>query len=158
MIDEEQYQEVLTRAFRRMHVHTCAEAALAALAELWDLPEPSPWAAAGYMGAIETGQALCGVVFGTISAIGLRTRGSSAGLPEENGRVRRKAIRLVRRFVRAFTDHCGACACREVSGVDFRDPVDARRYLDEQVWKSTCDPALKFALDWCRAQTEAGKI
>ena len=48
--EQDVFDEVLTKAYRRMHRYTCAEASLQALLTLWDLPrESNSWATAGYI-------------------------------------------------------------------------------------------------------------
>jgi len=51
--EQDVLDEILTRAYKRMHRYTCAEASLQALLNLWDLAkEGHSWATAGYQGAI----------------------------------------------------------------------------------------------------------
>ena len=53
MKEQDVLDEILTRAYKRMHRYTCAEASLQALLNLWDLAkEGHSWATAGYQGAI----------------------------------------------------------------------------------------------------------
>lgn len=129
------------------------------LQELWDLPrEGYSWAAAGYMGAIGSGQTTCGLLIGPSLAIGLRCGQGRNGPPDENEDERNKAIRGAGRLYRAFIKEFGGTDCKLLSGCDFSNPDDVKRYAQDKVWKSRCDVFLKFVMTKCVEMAEEGKI
>ncbi len=103
MKDKDFFEEVLTKAYKRMHRYSWAEASLQGLQTMWDLPlKGYSWATGGYMGAILSGQTTCGLLIGSSVAIGLRCGQGMDGVPEEHEGDRNSAIQAVGELYRDF--------------------------------------------------------
>ncbi|MHA1683044.1 MAG: C-GCAxxG-C-C family (seleno)protein [Promethearchaeota archaeon] len=158
-MDGERFKDILTRAFRRMHEYTCAEASLQGLLEYWGIPrEQLSWATAGYMGAIQSGNTTCGLLIGSSIAIGLKIGMDSGTIPENSDKMRKKSISEVKRLYRAFLKEFGCTACKEMCGYDFSDAESTAAYLESKAWKETCDKGLKFIFEHLKLRTERGKL
>nr|MDO8133479.1 C-GCAxxG-C-C family protein [Candidatus Njordarchaeum guaymaensis] len=158
-MDDVRYNDILTRSFARMHMYTCAEASLQGLLEFWDMPRiKGSWATAGYMGAIQSGNTTCGLLIGSSVAIGLKVGHGQETIPEENDKIRKKAVQEVNKLYKAFLQEFGCTECKKMSRHDFSNPESALRYIQTKAWKTTCDKGLKFIFDYVKSRTEEGKI
>lgn len=128
------------------------------LQDLWGLPKDGySWATAGYMGAISSGASTCGLLIGTGTAIGLRCGRGLQGLPEEHQEARQRANQEVNELYQSFIRKFGAADCRTLSGCDFSRPEDVQKYVQDKVWKETCDVYLRFVMTKCLEMAEAEK-
>jgi len=151
---------ILTQAYRRMHRYSCAEASLQALLTAWDLPkEGYSWATAGYMGAIQSGQATCGLLVGSSIAIGLRCGQGKKGIPEEHESERGKAILAVEELYSDFLKKFGSADCKTLNqGANFSNQEEMLQWAIDKRYKQTCDVFLKFVFEKCVKMREEGKI
>ncbi len=150
MIDETFFNDVLTRTFKKMHRTTCAEATLQGLFELWGLNNKKlTWATAGYGGAISSGKTTCGLLIGCSTAIGFLCGREENKIPEENRKQRNKAIRKVSKLYTDFLKEYGNTECKLLSNTDFSDIEEAKNYVIDKKWKSSCDIYLKFVMEKC---------
>jgi hypothetical protein len=152
--------EILTQAYRRMHRYTCAEASLQALLTLWDFPKESySWATAGYMGAIRSGQATCGLLIGSSIAIGFRCGQGKTGIPEEHETERGKAILAVEELYSDFVKKFGSTDCSALNeGTNFSKEEEMFQWAIDKRYKQTCDVFLKFVFEKCVKMAEEGKV
>jgi hypothetical protein len=158
-LDEEKFNEILKKAYTRMHKYTCAEASLQACLEFWHMEKLKPsWSTAGYTGAIQSGSTTCGLLIGTAVAIGLKNGKDAAGLPEEMEKERNKAIREVAKLYKAFKKEMGATQCKDVCGCDFSDADQVLRFIEAKGWKTTCDKGLRLVVGLIKERTEEGKL
>jgi hypothetical protein len=126
---------------------------------VWDLSvKEYSWATGGYMGAILSGQTVCGLLIGSSIAIGLRYGQGKEGVPEEHEGDRNKAIQAVGELYRNFLQEFGSTECKTLSKCDWSNSEDVTRWIQEKGWKSTCDVYLKFAMNKCVEMAEAGKV
>ena len=158
--EQDVFDEVLTKAYRRMHRYTCAEASLQALLTLWDLPrESNSWATAGYMGAISSGQTTCGLLIGSSIAIGLRCGQGKKEIPEEHESERGKAILAVEELYSDFLKKFGSTECKTLNqGTNFSNQEEMIQWAVDKRYKQTCDVFLKFVFEKCVKMTDEGKI
>jgi len=132
---------------------------LQGLQAIWSLPtEGYSWAAAGYMGAIASGQTTCGLLIGSGVAIGLRCGQGKKGIPEKNETERNRAIGAVGHLYQEFLKEFGSSDCRTLIQCDFSDPNDRGRYIQDKVWKETCDVFLQFVMNKCADMAASGRI
>ncbi|MBN2152026.1 MAG: C_GCAxxG_C_C family protein [Candidatus Lokiarchaeota archaeon] len=158
-MENEKYNEIVTKAYSRMHKYTCAEATLQACLELWQMDKKRPsWATAGYMGAILSGDTTCGLLIGTSVAIGLKRGNGLDGLPEDLEKERDKAIREVNKLYKTFKREMGSTRCKDVCGFDFSDADQGYRFIQTKAWKTTCDKGLRLVLDFIKERTDGGNL
>ena len=120
------------------------------LQAMWDLPiKGYSWASGGYMGAISSGQTTCGLLIGSSMAIGLLCGQGKEGIPEEHESERNKAINAVGKLYRGFIKEFGSTYCKTLINCDFSNQEDLNRYIQNKVWKNTCDVFLKFVMNKC---------
>ncbi|MFW9994319.1 MAG: C-GCAxxG-C-C family (seleno)protein [Candidatus Odinarchaeota archaeon] len=159
MKDHDAFNEILTKAYKRMHRYTCAEASLQALLELWNLSlEVHSWATAGYMGAIASGETTCGLLIGSSTAISLRCGQKTEDIPEEHEDERNLAIQAVGELYNGFLDKFGSTNCKTLNRVDFRKGEEITEWMAARGWKKTCDVFLDYAVRKCVKMVEEGKI
>ncbi len=129
------------------------------LQTVWNLPkEGYSWATAGYMGAIASGRTTCGLLIGSSIAIGLKCGQGKEGIPEVNETERDKAISSVNYIYREFLKEFGDSECKNLIKCDFSNPDDYNRYVQNKVWKETCDVFLSFIMRKCVEMSNAGKL
>ncbi len=159
MENEENYNNILTNAYKRMHRYTCAEASLQCLLEMWDLtPKTLAWATGGYMGAISSGATTCGLLIGSSIAIGFRCGRGTDSIPEQNEKKRSLAIKAVKNLYMDFLKEFNETECKKLSKYDLSNPNAAMEYAQKKGYKSTCDLFLKFVINRCNEMVEKGEI
>ena len=159
MNEQNNFDDILTGAYKRMHRYTCGEASLQALLELWDLPiNTNSWATAGYLGAIGSGSTTCGLLIGSSIGIGLRCGQETQGIPEQNENAREKAIQAVNELYNEFLTKFGSTECKTLNKVDFRKGEEITEWMIQKGWKQTCDIFLNFSMRKCLSMVEDGKI
>jgi len=155
----EDFEEILTQAYKRMHRYTCAEASLQALLKLWDIQNPElSWATAGYLGAILSGETTCGLLIGSSVAIGLKCGLGKDSVPEDYPEERGNAIEIVSELYKDFKEKFGSTSCKTLSTVDFSDGDQLGEYIVEKKWKSTCDLFLDYTIKKLYSMSENGKL
>jgi C_GCAxxG_C_C family probable redox protein len=128
----------------------CAAACLQGLREALDLrSEVIPWVAAGYWGAIASGQTICGAIYGATAAIGFACGEKMAERSETERQARDRATTMTREFYQRFLKEFNRLDCRSLTGCDFGRPEEVKRYFGKQVWTDTCDKYLEFAIRTC---------
>jgi C_GCAxxG_C_C family probable redox protein len=153
------FEEILTKAYKRMHRYTCAEASLQALLELWDMTDTKlSWATAGYLGGILSGETTCGLLIGSSAAIGFKCGQGKDSIPEEHPEERGTAIEIVTELYEDFKKEFGSTACKTLSKVDFSDGDQLGAYIMEKKWKSTCDVFLGYTIKKLVSMVEAGRF
>jgi hypothetical protein len=155
----EDFEQILTQAYKRMHRYTCAEASLQALLKLWDIHNPEvSWATAGYLGAILSGETTCGLLIGSSIAIGLKYGLGKDSVPEDYPEERGNAIEIVSELYKDFKEKFGSTSCKTLSTVDFSDGDQLGEYIMEKKWKSTCDLFLDFTIRKLYAMSQNDKL
>ncbi|MFW9963965.1 MAG: C-GCAxxG-C-C family protein [Candidatus Sifarchaeia archaeon] len=153
------FEEILTKSYKRMHRYTCAEASLQALLELWSINDPElSWATAGYLGAILSGDTTCGLLIGSCAAIGFKCGKGKDSILEEHPEQRGTAIEVVTELYEDFKEKFGSTSCKTLSKVDFSDGDQLGSYIMEKKWKSTCDIFLDYTIKKLNSMVEAGKF
>ncbi|MHA1996260.1 MAG: C-GCAxxG-C-C family protein [Candidatus Hodarchaeales archaeon] len=159
MENQEEFENILTKAYKRMHRYTCGEASLQALLELWGLPnEMASWSTSGYLGAIGSGSTTCGLLIGSTIGIGLQCGRNIGGIPEENEDEREKAIQAVNELYNGFLEKFGSTDCKTLNKVDFRKGEEITEWMIQRGWKQTCDIFLNYTMRKCSSMMEEGKF
>jgi len=126
---------------------------------MWDIPlEGYSWATAGYMGAINSGQTVCGLLVGSSIAIGLKLSRGMEGIPENHKDQRERAIQAVEELYKGFIKEFGSTNCKTLSKCDWSNPEALTRWIQDKGWKSTCDVFLKFTMNKCVQMAKDGKV
>ena len=130
---ENEFDGILTQAYKRMHRYTCAEASLQALLKLWNIQNPEfSWATAGYLGAIMSGETTCGLLIGSSIAIGIKCGLGKGSIPEDYPKEREVAIELVFELYKEFKEKFGSTSCRALSSTDFSDGDQLQEFIMEK--------------------------
>jgi hypothetical protein len=121
---------------------------LQGLQEIWEFPRIDySWAAAGYQGAISSGNTTCGLLIGTTIAIGLHYGVGKECIPFEDKETRDKAIAEVNDFYQDFLTEFNDTLCRNlIGGLDMGNPEDRKQYMDKEVYKDTCLKYFQFVM------------
>jgi hypothetical protein len=117
---------------------------------------PYQWAVAGYMGAIDSGKTICGFLFGASVFLGYYAGEKAAGAPalQDDGRAR--AIASVKGLFQGFIERFGTTDCRLLTGCDFSQKTDVRRYFKEKIYEDTCYRQFDYVLRHCLVQLDRG--
>ncbi len=118
------------------------------LQEIWGLPlGEDSWATAGYLGAVNSGDATCGLLVGSNVAIGLRSGQGKTCFPLEDKEERNKAISAVNALYKDFIEKFGATQCQNLTQCDFSKPEEAERYRKEEKYKNRCFKFFNFVMN-----------
>lgn len=121
---------------------------------VWDAI-PYQWAAAGYMGAIDSGKTICGFLFGGAVFLGYLSGEKATEAPALEDRGRARAIASVKGLFQGFIERFGTTDCRMLTGCDFSQKTDVRRYFKEKIYENTCYLQFDYVLKQCLAQLGA---
>jgi len=105
------------------------------------------WAAMAFTGGIGGDQrAPCGAVSASAVYLGLSHRCPPDD--KENVAKARDASRAdANQVVRSFCDEFGTIICRDLLGIDFTKPEEARYFRESGLWKEKCDKYIEFVID-----------
>ena len=105
------------------------------------------WAAMAFTGGIGGDQrAPCGVVSASTVYLGLHHRCSSDD--KEKVEKARDASRVdASKVVKSFCDEFGTIICKDLLGIDFTKPEEARYFRESGLWKEKCDRYIQFVID-----------
>ena len=118
------------------------------LKEIWGLPlGEDSWATAGYLGAINSGDATCGLLVGSSVAIGLRSGKGKPCLPLEEKKERDRAIAGVNRLYTDFIEKFGSTHCQKLIQCDLSKTEDLDRYMKEEIYKHKCFNFFNFVMN-----------
>ena len=113
----------------------CAETIYMVLKEAYRLPEPTdPSAAMVLNGGIAYSGNLCGALGGAALALGMLAGRRIADHKQAKVVARRTMMRLMDEFQ---AQH-GATNCRDLTGIDFRDENQHRRFIESGLWRTRC--------------------
>jgi hypothetical protein len=115
------------------------------------MPYQWQWATAGYYGAINSGQTICGILFGAVVFLGYLNGKNAEKEPSVKDAQRIKAIESVERLFKEFNDKFGTSDCQTLIGCDYSKEEDRERYRAEKIYEKTCFPQFKFVLSHCLA-------
>ena len=117
----------------------------------WDAA-PYQWATAGYMGAINSGKTICGVLFGGSIYIGFLNGANSTGAPKIKDERRLNAIKSVNELFNGFTHRFGETDCTTLTGCDWSKKEDIKRYFKDEIYKNTCFRQFEYVVEKCIAE------
>jgi len=117
----------------------------------WDAAQYQ-WATAGYMGAINSGKTICGVLFGGSIYIGFLNGANSTGAPEIKDERRLNAIKSVNELFNGFTHRFGETDCTTLTGCDWSKKEDIKRYFKDEIYKNTCFRQFEYVVEKCIAE------
>ena len=113
---------------------------------------PYQWAAAGYMGAISSGQTICGVLFGASIFLGFLNGASATDAPEQKDKGRINAIKSVNNLFNGFIDRFGKTDCAGLTGCDWNKKEDIDRYFKDEIYKDTCYRQFEYVVEKCLSE------
>ena len=114
----------------------------------WDAT-PYQWATAGYMGAINSGKTICGILFGASIYMGFLNGIGATNAPELNDKRRLKAIKSVNDLFNGFINQFGETDCTALTGCDWGKKEDIKRYFKDEIYKDTCFRQFEYVIEKC---------
>lgn len=118
----------------------CAESVFYAVAQELDLkPGKAQKLATGFGAGIARQGLVCGALSGATMAMGLALGRTKPRDKEAKERV----YALVGKLEKDFLKEAGAFNCREITGLDFHEPGDQKRYASS-VHRRVCAPLVAF--------------
>ena len=117
----------------------------------WDAI-PYQWATAGYMGAINSGKTICGILFGGSIYLGFLNGTDSSDAPEPKDKRRLNAIKSVNELFNSFINQFGETDCTTLTGCDWSKKDDIERYFKDEVYKDTCFRQFEYVVEKCVAE------
>ena len=117
----------------------------------WDAT-PYQWATAGYAGAIDSGKTICGILFGGSIYLGFLNGIDSTDAPKLKDEGRLNAIRSVNELFKGFIGHFGKTDCTSLTGCDWSEKEDIKRYFKDEIYKETCFRQFEYVLEKCIAE------
>ena len=128
------------RAFQRAHElmmagWNCSQSVMLTMQELLEIPERGVLkAATGFGGGIGNVGSLCGALAGGVMTLGLLYgRAESSELTEKE-----KTYLLCAQWHERFVEAIGGSSCREILGVDLRDPTARKKYWSDPENRERC--------------------
>ncbi len=110
---------------------------------------PCQWAAAGYLGAIESGQTICGQLFGAAVFLGYLSGENAEEGPGVKDEQRIRAIESVSGLFKGFLDKFGSSDCQTLIGCNYGKKEDRERFRAEKIYERACMPQLEYVLSYC---------
>jgi len=105
------------------------------------------------MGAITSGKTICGVLFGASIYLGYLYGAGSTDAPQLKDEKRVNAIKSVNELFTDFKDRFGETDCRALTGCDWSNKEDRKRYFKDEIYKDTCFRQFEFAVEKCLRET-----
>jgi hypothetical protein len=112
---------------------------------------PSPWIAAGYEGALNTGRSICGQLYGATAFLGYLSGKNEKHAPGVEDEARKNAIKLVKNLFQGFIDRFEDTDCQTLTGCDWSKKADQVRFMEEKIYERTCLPQLEYVFSECLA-------
>jgi hypothetical protein len=114
----------------------------------WDAV-PYQWATVGYMGAVNSGKTICGILFGASIYLGFLNAKDSTDAPKLKDKRRLNAIKAVNELFNGFINQFGESDCKTLTGCDWRKKKDVKRYFKDQIYKDTCFRQFEYVVEKC---------
>ena len=117
---------------------------------------PYQWAAAGYLGAINSGgsKTICGVLYGSTAFLGFLHGRDQTAEPAVDDPKRKQAIAAVNGLFNGFLERFGATECHTLTRCDHSIPEENERFHRDQVYTDSCLPQLEYVISYCLEQIE----
>jgi hypothetical protein len=113
---------------------------------------PYQWAAVGYMGAINSGKTICGVLFGASIYIGFLNGIAATDTPKIDDERRLNAIKSVNELFNGFISEFSKTDCTSLTGCDWSKKEDVKRYFEDEIYKNTCYRQFEYVVEKCIAE------
>ena len=114
----------------------------------WDAI-PYQWATAGYMGAINSGKTICGILFGASIYLGFLNGIDSTDEPKLKDEKRLSAIKSVNELFNGFITRFAETECKALTGCDWSKKDDIKRYFKDKVYEDTCYRQFEYVIEKC---------
>ncbi len=109
----------------------------------YDIPydDTIPQIAFAFAGGLGNTGSVCGAVTGAVMALSL-TMDTSQGMEQAMAELGK-----VQEFRRRFEEKMGTISCRELTGFDLTDPKAVGEFMQSDVPKTACFPAVALAYE-----------
>lgn len=104
------------------------------------------------MGAINSGKTICGLLFGGSIYIGYLNGIDSTDAPKLKDKRRLNAIKSVNELFYGFINEFGKTDCTTLTGCDWSNKEDIKRYFKDEVYKDTCFHQFEYVVEKCVAE------
>lgn len=119
----------------------CAQSSFKALCEHWGIPG-NPKVATCFGGGIGRTGAACGILTGSLMALGLLVGNDDPrDIP-----TKERATRLATEFVAEFRALQGQVDCNALTGFDISTPEGHQQWVDNKAKQNTCIPLMRKAM------------
>ena len=122
----------------------------------WDAT-PYQWATAGYMGAINSGKTICGVLFGGSIYLGFLNGMKATDAPKLKDEGRLIAIKSVNGLFDGFINRFAETDCTALTGCNWSKKEDINRYFKDEIYKDTCFRQFEYVIEKCIAEKTSVK-
>ena len=117
---------------------------------------PYQWAAAGYLGAIQSegSKTICGLLYGSTAFLGFLCGRDEIAEPAVEDPKRKQAIAAVNGLFSGFLERFGATECHALTQCDHSIPEEVDRFYRDELYRDSCLPQLEYVLSYCLGQIE----
>lgn len=119
---------------------------------------PCQWAAAGYEGAIMSGRAICGTLYGGTVFLGYLHGMAASQAPKVEDAARKAAIASVNGLYQGFLDRFKDTDCQRLTAYDWSKKEDIERYMRDELWEHICSRFFTYVLEYCTQRKRALKM
>ena len=140
---EDAIQTARSLFLRDDNYYGCAEAAMAALRTIYDLPEPADSSAAMVLnGGVAYSGGVCGAISGSALAVG-----ELAGrrIPDHR-EAKRTARRLIQLVMAEFEQEFGSQNCSDLIDYEISIPDQHDAFIESGVWRNACMKQIEFSV------------
>ena len=89
---------------------------------------------------------MCGILFGAAVYLGFHSGVDATGVPGVKDENRKLAIARVRDLFQGFIGKFGDTDCKSLTGCDWSQKDDIKRYRKEKIYQNTCYPQFEYVL------------
>ncbi len=136
------------------NLYGCAETTVVALLEAFGLGDETDSALCMALnGGVAWRGWVCGAISGAAIAVG---RLAALRIPDHK-EAKRVSRALINNFIDEFRAAFGCTNCRDLIGLDIRDPAHHARFIESGVWRDVCMRQIEFAVRRLAPLGDAGE-
>ena len=122
--------------------HSCGETVFHVSQELFpELADSDEALFVGYWGSFAGTGRVCGAICAATAVL------SAIKTDRDNPEYRREMAPILHGLYQDFELKYGSLNCRDITGVDFTDPEDGKRFREEKKREQICEPLVKYVVE-----------